>query len=83
MALGCLQLGGRRLLSCINAQHAALTRSAACAPLPQIKLLRVLAKLCTGDKVASDNAAAVVGAALKRAGGGQTISNAIVYEAVR
>lgn len=51
--------------------------------MPQIKLLRVLAKLCTGDKVASDNAAAVVGAALKRAGGGQTISNAIVYEAVR
>lgn len=53
------------------------------APRPQIKLLRVLAKLCAGDKAASDNAAAVVGAALKRAGGGQTISNAIVYEAVR
>ncbi|KAI8465281.1 MAG: AP-4 complex subunit epsilon-1 [Monoraphidium minutum] len=53
------------------------------APFIQIKLLRVLAKLGAGDKAASDNMAAVVGGALKKAGGGQTIGNAIVYEAVR
>ncbi len=52
-------------------------------PTTQIKLLRVLSKLGAGDKVASDNMAAVVAAALKRATGGQTISNAIIYEAVR
>jgi len=52
-------------------------------PNKQIKLLRVLSKLGAGDKAASDNMAAVVAAALKRASGGQTISNAIIYEAVR
>ncbi|KIY99624.1 AP-4 complex subunit epsilon-1 [Monoraphidium neglectum] len=53
------------------------------APFIQIKLLRVLAKLGAGDKAASDNMAAVVAGALKRASGGQTIGNAIIYEAVR
>jgi hypothetical protein len=43
----------------------------------------VLAKLGAGDKAASDNMAAVVGAALKRASGSQTIGNAVIYEAVR
>jgi AP-4 complex subunit epsilon-1 len=50
----------------------------------QIKLLKLLAKLGAGDKNASDNMAAVIGATLKKAAaGGHTIGNAIVFEAVR
>jgi hypothetical protein len=51
----------------------------------QIKLLKLLRLLGTGDKAASDNMAAVVGLALRRAaaGGSHTIGHAIVYEAVR
>ena len=50
----------------------------------QIKLLKILAKLGAGEKNASDNMAAVIGATLKKAAaGGHTIGNAIVFEAVR
>lgn len=54
-------------------------------PILQIKLLKLLRLLCAGDKAASDNCAAVVSAALRRAasGGNHTIGHAIVYEAVR
>ncbi|KAF6264582.1 ARM repeat-containing protein [Scenedesmus sp. NREL 46B-D3] len=55
------------------------------APFIQIKLLKLLRLLGTGDKAASDNMAAVVAATLRRAaaGGSHTIGHAIVYEAVR
>lgn len=51
----------------------------------QIKLLKLLRLLASGDKAASDNCAAVVSSALRRAasGGNHTIGHAIVYEAVR
>lgn len=51
----------------------------------QIKLLKLLRLLAAGDKAASDNCAAVVSSALRRAasGGNHTIGHAIVYEAVR
>jgi hypothetical protein len=78
-----LSLSGRAWEGQPQAMEGAGRRSAPFPPNPQIKLLRVLAKLGAGDKAASDNMATVVGAALKRASGGQTIGNAIIYEAVR
>ena len=58
------------------------------APFIRIRLLRALARLGAGDRAASEQMAAVVGAALERpgsggGGGGATIANAVVYEAVR
>lgn len=51
---------------------------------PQIKLLRLLAVVGAGDVPASENMYGVVGGALQRAAlQGNTIGNAIVYEAAR
>ncbi len=53
------------------------------ASVAQIKLLKILAYLGTGDKASSDNMYAVLGDTLRQANTGHTISNAIVAECVR
>ncbi len=54
-----------------------------CEP-PQIKLLKLLGGLGAGDQAASENIYGVVGAAMQKAAlHGNTIGNAIVYEAAR
>lgn len=50
----------------------------------QIKLLKLLGQLGAGDQAASENMYGVVGAAMQKAAlHGNTIGNAIVYEAAR
>ncbi|GAX83960.1 hypothetical protein CEUSTIGMA_g11384.t1 [Chlamydomonas eustigma] len=53
------------------------------APFIQIKLLKVLAALGVGDRVASENMYAVIQQTLKRANNTHMIGSAIVYECVR
>lgn len=51
--------------------------------MAQIKLLKILAMLGAGDRVASENMYAVVQQTLRRANSSHTIGNAIIYECVR
>ncbi|GLI59980.1 hypothetical protein VaNZ11_002038 [Volvox africanus] len=53
------------------------------APFIQIKLLKILAALGAGDRAASENMAAVLHQALRRASTSHTIGSAIIYECVR
>ena len=54
------------------------------APFLQVRLLKLLAALATGDPAASGEVYGVVGDALKRAAGsGHTVSHAIVAECIR
>ncbi|GFR52797.1 hypothetical protein Agub_g15417, partial [Astrephomene gubernaculifera] len=53
------------------------------APFIQIKLLKILALLGSGDRAASENMAAVLLQALRRANSSHTIGSAIIYECVR
>ncbi|XP_024531548.1 AP-4 complex subunit epsilon [Selaginella moellendorffii] len=53
------------------------------APFVQIKLLKILALLGTGDKAASENMFNVLGDILKRSDSTSNIGNAILYECVR
>jgi hypothetical protein len=53
-------------------------------PAPQIKLLKLLGLLGAGDQGAAENMYGVIGAAMQKAAlHGNTIGNAIVYEAAR
>jgi len=49
----------------------------------QIKLLRILAIMGSGDKGASENMYQVIDDAMRKANTGHTIGNAIIYECVR
>ncbi|KXZ54496.1 hypothetical protein GPECTOR_4g561 [Gonium pectorale] len=53
------------------------------APFIQIKLLKILAALGAGDRASSENMAAVLHQALRRANTSHTIGSAIIYECVR
>ena len=53
-------------------------------PAPQIKLLKLLGLLGAGDQGAAETMYGVIGAAMQKAAlHGNTIGNAIVYEAAR
>jgi len=53
------------------------------APFIQIKLLKVMALLGAGDRVASENMYAVIQQVMRRTDTNHTIGNAIIYECVR
>lgn len=52
------------------------------APFIQIKLLKILAVLGTGDKKASENMYSVLGDVLRKAEPGGNIGNALIYECI-
>ncbi|PNW83178.1 hypothetical protein CHLRE_06g310000v5 [Chlamydomonas reinhardtii] len=53
------------------------------APFIQIKLLKILAMLGSGDRASSENMAAVLHQTLRRANTSHTIGSAIIFECVR